>query len=385
MSKRVALLTNIPTPYRLPWYEELSRHCDLLVVFDDHAERNRKWTIPEEKLAFPHVFAGGTTITYRRKRRDIGLEDERYLQVRYGIVPALRKFKPDAIVSTEMGPRTLQALAYSQIAGVPLIIWWEGTPHTEGWVGKGKVAVRKLLVRKAKRFWSNGAESTALLRDYGASPDDVDEGMTGVETEVYARKTKDFLPERSRLRSEMGLEGVVFLFVGQLVERKGIDHYLKALGELYDSGLRGWSAVFVGSGPLDGKLRDWRAEHPDVPVVASGFVQPDELPKFYAIGDVFVLPTLDDNWSLVVLEAAAAGLPQLFSVYNGGTSDLLSDERMGRAIDPFKTPQFVANLEHYVRNPPARLPDEQVRRLVDYYGPQRLAERSWRSVEKALR
>lgn len=385
MSNRVALLTNIPTPYRLPWYRELSRRCDLLVVFDEHAEPNRKWTIAQEDVGFRHTYAEGFQIPYQRKREDLSIEDERYLQIRYGILPALRSFKPEVIVSPEMGTRTMQAAAYSRLTGTPLILWWEGTRHTEALTGRGKSFIRRLLVGEAQRFWSNGRESNESLLDYGASADVIDEGMTGVDTAFYEQEVNKLLPERENLRSMLGLEGVVFLFVGQFTERKGLYGYLDALTRLYATGLREWSAVFVGSGPLEGVLRSWKEEHREVRVLIEGFVQPRDLPKFYASADVFVMSTLEDVWGLVCLEAAVAGLPQLFSIYAGCTSDLLRDERMGREIDPLKIETFTAALEDYVRNPPARLPDELVRQIADYYAPERLAERSIKSIERALR
>jgi glycosyltransferase involved in cell wall biosynthesis len=281
-----------------------------------------------------------------------------------------------------MGLRTLQAAGYSKVTSTPLIIWWEGTRHTEGWVGKGKAFLRKLLVKETQRFWSNGRESTALLLDYGALPDTIDDGMTGVDTKFFALETSNLLSQRAKMRSELKLEGVVFLFIGQFSQRKGLHNYLKALEILYSKNLRGWSVVFVGNGPLEGILRSWQLEHPNIPMLISSFVQPNELPKFYAAADVFVLPTLDDNWSLVSLEAAVTGLPQLFSVYNGCKSELLSDERMGSVIDPLQVENFAIALEKYVHHPPARLPEELVQFFVDYYSPKQQAARAWESIRQ---
>jgi glycosyltransferase involved in cell wall biosynthesis len=384
MNERVALLINMPAPYRLPFFRDLSRYCDLLVIFDDYLEPNREWIISERELGFQYTFAKGFRLPYQRKRYDLSADDKRYLQIRYDILPTLYTFKPHVVVSAEMGLRTLQAAGYSKVTSTPLIIWWEGTRHTEGWVGKGKSFIRESLVKGAQRFWSNGRESTALLLDYGALPGTIDDGITGVDTKFFALKTKSLLSQRVQMRSELELEGVVFLFIGQFTKRKGLLNYLKALEILYSKSLRGWSAVFVGNGPLETILRNWQLEHPDIPMLISSFVQPHELPRFYASADVFVLPTLDDNWSLVTLEAAVAGLPQLFSVYNGCTSELLCDERMGRAIDPLKTEEFASALKNYVDEPPPRLPDGLIWRFVDYYHPEQLAARAWESIRKAV-
>jgi glycosyltransferase involved in cell wall biosynthesis len=142
--------------------------------------------------------------------------------------------------------------------------------------------------------------------------------------------------------------------------------------------------VFVGSGPLRSAIRNWQIECPDVPIVITDFVQPSGIPKFYAIADVFVMPTLDDNWSLVSLEAAVAGVPQLSSPYNGSASDLLYDQRVGRVVDPLKTEELVSALRDCVQSAPSRLPDELVRQFSAYYSPEQVALRAWKSLENAL-
>ncbi len=384
VNNRVALLTNMPAPYRLPFFKELGRYCDLLVVFDDHTEPNRQWVLTESGLGIQHTFAKGFHVPYRRKRYDVGTEEERYLQFRYDILPKLYALKPRIVVSSEMGLRTLQAAAYCKATNTPLIIWWEGTRHTERWVSRKKLFTRRLLVKRAQRFWANGHESTTLLLDYGASPDTIDEGMIGIDTNYFASETGKLLSERENIRSELGLKGVAFLFVGRFTKAKGVHKYLEALNILYGAGLRGWSAIFVGSGPLESALRSWRLKHPDIPILISSFVQPYDLPKFYALADVFVMPTLDDVWGLVALEAAVARLPQLFSVYSGCTSDLLRDERMGRAVDPLRVEKLASALRDCIRYPPPRLPDELVRRFVAYYSPGQTAARAWESLEKVL-
>src|SRR5208283_5720054 len=111
MTTRVALLTNIPAPYRLAFFQQLSARCDLKVFFDSRSEPNRNWNVPED-LGFPHTYMTGFVIPLMRRRRDGGPRDERYLQIRFGIVAELWRFRPEVVVSIEFGPRSMQAAAY---------------------------------------------------------------------------------------------------------------------------------------------------------------------------------------------------------------------------------------------------------------------------------
>jgi glycosyltransferase involved in cell wall biosynthesis len=384
MKARVALLTNIPTPYRLSFYRQLNRCWDLHVIFDDHSEPNRQWQLGSAELDFPHRFTRGLRLRHVRKRPDLAMNDERYVHFKLDLLAQLFRIRPEVVISGEFGARTLQAMLYGWLARKPVIIWSEVTRHTEARTSPLKSALRRFLVKRASHFWSNGAESSQLLADYGADPGRIQPGMTGVDTRFFAVETRRWLHERDRLRAAYGVSGTTFLFVGQFIERKGIHLFIEAMEALSRRCPRGWSAVFVGSGPLEEALRAWSARHPEIPVVLPGFTQSAHMPQFYALADVFVMPTLEDNWSLVALEAAVAGLPQLFSRYNGCASDLATDGASGRVIDPLRIDAFAAALHQAVENPPPRLPLALSNQLLDYYGPEAAARRAHASVQAVL-
>jgi glycosyltransferase involved in cell wall biosynthesis len=383
MNIRVALLTNIPAPYRLAFFRALSARCDLKVMFDSKSEPNRRWSVSDNP-GFAHVYMAGFAVPQMRRRRDGGPCDRRYLQIRIGILPALLKFRPDVVVSIEFGPRSIQAAAYCAAFRVPLIIWSEGTPHSEGWQSSLRRAIRRGLVRRAKAFWSNGFESSALLRSYGAKPEQLQEGMIGVSTAKLSRDVQSQLLRRERIRAELGLKGVVFLFSGQLVPRKGVKEFLAALLPLA-SRAQDFSVMFLGEGMQRSLIEQWAFDHPGFRLLTLGFRQPENVPRIYAAADIFVMPTLDDNWSLVALEAAVAGLPQIFSTYNGASRDLLQRQAAGTVVDPLDTEAFSAALLHFLDSGPARVPADATSLLIDYYGPDACADRALQSFLTAAK
>ncbi len=377
---RVALLTNIPTPYRIPFFEELNNICDLTVLFDGLSEPNRQWVWNDSDFRFPCQFLKGFLIPYTRHRN---VNDRRFLQFRYNIVPYLFRLRPDVVVSAEMGPRSIQAELYCRLTRTPLVIWWEGTPHTEGATSPLRLLIRRYLIHRAARFWSNGRESTALLNTYGAVPAKIDAGMTGMDTTELASRVKQLLPGRAQIRSELGVHGTVILYVGKFADGKGILQYLRAL-DLIQADIQKWSLLFVGAGALEADLRNWAVGHPEVSIVITGFIQPAELPRYFCAADIFVMPTLDDNWSLASLEALVAGLPQLFSIYNGGTADLLVPEITGKLIDPTKADEFATAMSVWIERPPSRIPSNHLAKIIEYYSPAEMAQRGLISLKKAV-
>ena len=104
---------------------------------------------------------------------------------------------------------------------------------------------------------------------------------------------------------------IVFLFVGHLIEQKGIKTLLNALVLLKDQPIK---LFLVGSG----NLNDWsdrfiRENYLEDQCIRLGNVEYSNLPKIYRSADIFVLPSFREGSPTVLIEAAASGLPILAS------------------------------------------------------------------------
>ena len=81
-------------------------------------------------------------------------------------------------------------------------------------------------------------------------------------------------------------------------------------------------------------------------MIFTGGIDYSIIYKYYAISDVFIIPTLEDNWSLVVPEAMACGLPIACSIYNGCHPELVHKDNNGITFDPLDQ-ESVTNALHY--------------------------------------
>lgn len=73
----------------------------------------------------------------------------------------------------------------------------------------------------------------------------------------------------------------------------------------------------------------------------------DEIYKYYAIADVYILPTIEDNWSLVIPEAMSCGLPVATSVYNGCHVELIHEGENGITFDTYKQENLINALAYF--------------------------------------
>ena len=78
-----------------------------------------------------------------------------------------------------------------------------------------------------------------------------------------------------------------------------------------------------------------------------GKVDYETVYQFYAIADVFILPTIEDNWSLVIPEAMACGLPVATSIYNGCHPELVHKGENGITFDPYKKETIIYALDYF--------------------------------------
>src|SRR5580658_8006713 len=100
---RVVLMTNQPAPYRIAFLNELARRCHLLVTFDTKREPNRDWMIEESELSFDWLVTRGLMIRRPHMRSRFA---KPVLLVPLNTLAVLERFRPDVIVSSELGART---------------------------------------------------------------------------------------------------------------------------------------------------------------------------------------------------------------------------------------------------------------------------------------
>ena len=305
---RIALLTEIPAPFRLPLFAALAAEPDVdLRVFFLAANDPRR-NYPAYELDFPAEVLPGKD----------ALVGGRWLVVNAGVLGRLRRFRPDVVlVGGWNQPAFWQALLYARATRVPLVVWVESTARDERG-GRGPAeAAKRAIVRAAAAFVVPGRAAEEYVRSLGAkqvaiAPNAVDLGVFGDRAET-----------RTELRAKLGLDGVTFLCVSRLSREKGVDVLVRAF-----DGVPG-ELVLVGDGPDREHLAALAGPH----VRLLGRVEREELVDWYAAADAFVMPSRSETWGMSMTEAAAAGLPLVASEAPGAGYDLIEE-----GVNGFRVP-----------------------------------------------
>ncbi len=379
------MISNMLAPYRVSFYKAISNHVDFTLILDTMSEFNRNWSFQEDINILKIMVLNSKSFVYRRHRNDVGYVEKRQFHFSERTFCKFRETSPDVVVTIEYGFKTFWSLIYGRLYGVPVILASEGTLHTEGHVSWFKTLLRKVFVSQCSRFWSNGPDSTALLLSYGAECQNIDEGMTGIDTAEWRAGVESWSDRRDEVRAELGLVGRVFLFSGSLSPRKGIVQMADAVEKVAsEPGCPAFSLLILGDGEDREWLEAWIARNPGIKTVTPGFVQHPELPRYFAAADWAILPTLDDNWPLATLETLVAGLPQMFSIYNGATADLCHPDT-GISFDPLDPQSFQAALSAAVGSTLERVPPERIHDMAEFYSADAQSERAATSVKAAIR
>lgn len=358
LKPRLGLLVNTVAPYRVPVYERLGEAFDL-TVFYSAEEKNRDWAkVAEAAKNISIRKSRGITVGVP-KRRGGKIIDRRHVHFTTGFFNDLRRLRPKAIISNEMGFRSLSALAAARVLKVPLWIWWGGTPRTEEHISNAQRRVRAFFARSPVRWISYGQTSTDYLRSLGIGEDTIVQIQNCVDPALYS-------PEGARSVEPSARPAL--LFVGQLIRRKGLESLLRAAAEVQASGHE-FGLLIVGRGPEEEDLKALVAELELRNVEFLGAKRPEEMPSVYRSADALVFPTLEDVWGLVANEAILSGLPVLCSRHAGCAPELVPESDQ---FDPENHEDFVRALKHAVAGgltaaDPRRLktPDEVAQIIAD--------------------
>jgi glycosyltransferase involved in cell wall biosynthesis len=145
-----------------------------------------------------------------------------------------------------------------------------------------------------------------------------------VDNAFWREQAKKLKGAKESLKYKMNIpsESPVILFVGKFIPRKRPLDLLQAFEGLPSSKLQAW-LVFVGDGSLKPALTGYVQEHNLRRVAFAGFKNQSELAPFYAMADVFVLPSEHDPSPKALNEAMNFSLPVVTTDRLGTAPDLV--------------------------------------------------------------
>ncbi len=312
---KILYLTNIPSPYRVEYFNELGKYCDLTVVFERRgsAERDKSWETVNIR-SFSAVFLEG---------KHIGTDSS---------------LSPNVLSYIKTGYDHIFVTNFADLTGIMAIAKLKATRRKYylesdgGIAGSGigfKEWIKRWIISGADRYYSTGKIHDQYYLQYGATPEKIVRYPFSSmrETDITSM---DGLSTEKKLKNKKRLgikEPKMILMVGQFIYRKGIDILLKAVRNISaDIGV-----YIIGGIPTPEYEGFVSKEHLNN-VKFLSFKSKEELGYYYDAADLFVFPTREDIWGLVVNEALAHGVPVLTTQRCLSGTELIEHNRNGYLV-----------------------------------------------------
>jgi glycosyltransferase involved in cell wall biosynthesis len=271
-----------------------------------------------------------------------------FMYVPLKIVNRLLEFKPSVVFCNAFGLWTLLTLLFKPFGRWKVVIAYEGSsPSVDYRNSPPRLAVRRAMVNAADACITNSHAGKAYLTQVL----EADKSRVFVQPyEVPAAGSMLFNCTTSN-EDFSQYKSPIFMFVGRVTPRKGLHILLEACSILAKQECHDYTVLIVGDGPQQQELKELTEKNNLTSCVKwIGRVEYGRLGEYFHKSDVFVLPTLEDTWGMVILEAMLLGKPILCSK-QAGASELVIEGKNGYTFDT-NSPEKLAELMHYFINNP---------------------------------
>ena len=379
MSRQLVLLTEIIAPYRIPLFNALAMRpeVDLHVIFLSETDPSlRQWHVYKDEIRFSYE------VLPSFRKRVAGFN----MLLNRGVASALDHAGAEVILCGGYSyVASWSTMFWAKSHRVPLLLWSESNAQDSRGGHMVVEFLKSLFLKRCDRFVVPGRSARQYLVSHGVQDGLIYTAPNAVDNNLFAKAALLACNDAPALRQRLQLPGRYFLFVGRLVKEKGVFELLGAYAKL-DERLRSLiGLVLVGEGPVKPALQEHAANIAPGHVLFAGFAHKEQLPAYYALAEMLILPTYTDTWGLVVNEGMACGLPVILSRAAGCADDLVEDNWNGVLIPPENESALVTVMERLATQNDVRLKmSANSRERIAQYSPEHWANGIVQAVGSAL-
>lgn len=334
--KKIAILTNIIAPYRLPLFNGIADKCKLDILICKETEKNREWEI-DKKQKFKTVKLRGFELTLKNS-----LGDYRFIYLKFSILFYLIFKRPAYLFIGDASFTSYFAALLCNILRIKYIWWNEILPFTP--ISKGVVEkMRRYSITRASHHFVSGTLAKEFIQNYGIEDKKISIIPDAVDNQKYFSYYQKYKDQKESIRKKYNIseKDFVFLYVGQFIERKNIDTIMKSFQMLHKTD-KNVKLFLVGGGIEKEKIEKFVLQnHLNDFVIIEDFLKEEELSKIYTISNALLILSESEPWGMVVNEAMCFGLPVIASRKVGAGADLI-DDKSGVVVEKYKDKEIVS-------------------------------------------
>ena len=369
MIPRLVIITEIIAPYRIPVFNALAARSEIelhVIFLSENDPSLRLWRVYKDEIKFSNEVLPSWRQRFGRHN----------VLVNRGLVSALNRIKPTVVLCGGYNYlASWEAAGWARIHRVPLLLWSESTALDARRGHRLVEFMKTRFLRLCTGFVVSGKSSFHYLKDLGIPEQKIFTAPNAVDNQLFSVLADDARRDAVQVRTRHSLPARYFLYVGRLVEAKGVFDLLETYAKLSEEIRAEVSLVFVGDGSDRTKLMERASKIAPGTILFPGFVHREELAEFYGLADVFIFPTHSDPWGLVVNEAMSCGLPVIATSVAGCTEDLVREGWNGFVIPPRDPSSLAGAMAHLAVDSALRVEmGARGREKIEEYSPEAWAQ-----------
>lgn len=303
MKVKILAFADFPSPYRVEVFKGLAKKCEIFAVFDKMSDQNRNdaWFCKDTGLNSISLLEESGRAQFEKELKEIK--------------------KYDLVLAYDYHIRNAIKLELACIRNkVPYIMNLDGAFIRKNFL---KNLIKRYLVTHASGYFASGSHAAEYFKYFGADESKIYYHPFTSLHEEEILKIPVSKEEKNIYKRNLGLSSKkMVLTIGQFIYRKGFDILLGAWSKELDEK---YTLVIVGGGEEENQYREYISKHNLKNVHLVGFKQKNEIFEYYKAADLFVLPTREDIWGLVINEAMAFGLPVIATDMCLGAVELIEN------------------------------------------------------------
>ena len=337
MNRKVVIVHNILAPYKVALFNELAKlNSNMEVIFIAEKENRRDWNIDYNNIKFPFTVLFKGSID-RINSFTIAKHTWRKLE--------------------EIRPETLIICDYSNIFGWVALRWakknnnnlifWLDSTYNDRKHSFPKEQLKHFFLKHFDAFLAPGERTKQYLEFMKVDSSKIVKIGYSVNNDYFIRQYQQHYDNKENLLKDLKIQKKSnFIFIGRFAPEKNIFTLLNAFLNLKNNK---WGLLLLGDGQLREDIKSFIKENKlEDNILLPGFIQHDDIVKYFIASDVFILPSLSEPWGLVVNEAMLCRLPVIVSTKCGCQPELVKEGLNGFSFDPNNEQYLATVMQEFV-------------------------------------
>lgn len=310
---KILYFTNIPSPYRVEFFNLLCENNEVTVLFDKRGEK-------------------------KEKRNKLWYKDNKY-KFRTINIPNFGLFKLNKILKEKYDIVIIGTYATLNGAFLNILLRMKKIKFfinaDGGFVPKKESFISKFLkhyfLSTANYYLSTGNETNKYLTYYGAKEENIFiyPFTSLLENEILQKPILYEEKMQLRIKNKYNYERI-FVSVGSFIKRKGYDLFLEAIKK---EKFHNTAFLIIGGGEEKENLENYIKTNNIENVFLIDFCSKEKIMNYYKMSDIFFFPSREDIWGLVINEAMSCGLPIISSDNVIASKELLEEKYLYNCDD----------------------------------------------------